>query len=394
MIRRLYVDNYKCFVNFEVRLDPLTLLLGRNGAGKTAILDIVLALRELLRGAAKVTDSFVFPPETLTRWRSGDIQTFEIEVELGGDAYAYRVEVGHGHERYRTRILEERLTANGDNLFGFAEGTVQLYRDDASEGARFGADRAESALARVPEHPDNRRLSRFLDFMRKVIVCGLYPQRFEPESATEDEMLARDGRNFSGWYRHMSQERPDLVEEYTDAMRDVIDGFRRIRLEKVGRDTRALMMAFREDGGAPYELRIDEVSDGQRTLSALYALTCFAADGGHTLFLDEPDNYVALAEIQPWLMNVEDICGESLRQAVICSHHPECIDYIGGDNGILMTREHSGPTRAGRIAEEIRSGLSENNSLKLSERVARGWLRPPPPPSLEEACKEFERLEY
>ena len=45
MIRRLYVDNYKCFVNFEVRLDPLTLLLGRNGAGKTAILEEIEAAR-------------------------------------------------------------------------------------------------------------------------------------------------------------------------------------------------------------------------------------------------------------------------------------------------------------------------------------------------------------
>lgn len=372
MIKRLYVDNYKCFVNLEVGLDPITLLLGRNGAGKTAILDIVLALRELLKGTAKVTDAFVFPTETLTRWQSRDTQVFEIEVELGSDTYVYRVEAEHTRDKQHARI-DENLTANGDNLFSFAKGEVQLYRDDASEGPRFGADWTESALARVAKRPDNQRLSRFLDFMRKVIVCGLYPKRFEPESATEDEMLHRDGRNFSGWYRHMSQERPDLVEEYTDAMRNVIDGFQRIRLEKVGRDTRALMMAFREGGDAPYELRFDEVSDGQRTLSALYALTCFAAGNGYTLFLDEPDNYVALAEIQPWLINIEDICGESLHQAVICSHHPEYIDCIGIKSGVLMTRENSGATRAGRVADEIKSGLAENNSLRLSELVARGW---------------------
>ena len=372
MIKRLYVDNYKCFVNFEVDLDPITLLLGRNGAGKTAILDIVLALRELLRGTAKVTDASVFPEKTLTRWQSRPIQTFKVEVELEGDAYVYRVEVRHDKERQRALIQTESLIANGGNLFSFVEGEVQLYRDNHSEGPRFGSDWTESALARVTERPDNQRLSRFLDFMRKVIVCGLYPKRFEPESATEDEMLHRDGRNFSGWYRHMSQERPDLVEEYTDAMRDVIDGFQRINLPKAGLDTRAFMMKFLE-GKEKYELRFDEVSDGQRTLSALYALTCFAAGDGYTLFLDEPDNYVALAEIRPWLMNIEDICGESLHQAVICSHHPEYIDYIGGNNGVLMTRENSGATRAGRIAEEVKSGLSEDNSLRLSELVARGW---------------------
>ena len=219
MIKRLYVDNYKCFVNFEVGLDPLTLLLGRNGAGKSAILDIVFAMQALLRGTAKVTDAFVFPMETLTRWQSRDIQAFEIEVE------------------------------------------------------------------------------------------------------------------------------------------------------KVGRDTKALMMAFRE-GGAPYELRMDEASDGQRALSALYALTCFATGNGYTLLIDEPENYVALSEIRPWLRTVEELCGTSLHQVVMCSHHPEYIDYIGIKSGVLMMRENSGPARAGKIAKEIRNGLSENTALRLSELVA------------------------
>ena len=137
MIKRLYVDNYKCFVNFEVDLDPITLLLGRNGAGKTAILDIVLALRELLRGTAKVTDASVFPAQTLTRWQSRPIQTFEVEVELEGDAYVYRVEVRHDKERQRALIQTESLIANGGNLFSFVEGEVQLYRDNHSEGPPF-----------------------------------------------------------------------------------------------------------------------------------------------------------------------------------------------------------------------------------------------------------------
>ncbi len=41
MITRLYVDNYKCLVNFELRLDELTLLLGPNGVGKTSVLEAI-----------------------------------------------------------------------------------------------------------------------------------------------------------------------------------------------------------------------------------------------------------------------------------------------------------------------------------------------------------------
>jgi predicted ATPase len=50
MIKRLYIDNYKSLVNFELPLRELTLLLGPNGVGKTSVLDVVFAMRLLLSG--------------------------------------------------------------------------------------------------------------------------------------------------------------------------------------------------------------------------------------------------------------------------------------------------------------------------------------------------------
>ena len=35
MITRLYVDNFKTLVNFELTLGPMNLLLGANGSGKS-----------------------------------------------------------------------------------------------------------------------------------------------------------------------------------------------------------------------------------------------------------------------------------------------------------------------------------------------------------------------
>lgn len=44
MFKRLYVDNYKSLVNFELPLDELTLLFGLNGVGKTSILEVIFAV--------------------------------------------------------------------------------------------------------------------------------------------------------------------------------------------------------------------------------------------------------------------------------------------------------------------------------------------------------------
>lgn len=369
MLEKLYVDNYRCLVNFELPLNELSLLLGPNGSGKSSVLDVVHALAMLLEGKAKLTDPEVFSSPTLTRWQRRDIQTFEVHVRLDTDLFVYRLEVEHDRPSRRARIHLERLTGNDLPLFECAQGDVQLYRDDHSMGPRFTADWSESALARVVPHHDSARLSKFMSFIRGVMVCRIHPPAFRNESQNESRLLNRDASNFADWYRHVLQERPDLVPQFTNRLQEVIEGLNAIRLEKIGQDTRALAVMF-DEGGERYELRLSELSDGQRALIALYASIHLAEGQNYSVFLDEPDNYVALPEIQPWLMSLADACGTSVSQAVVCSHHPELIDYLGGESGLQLQRTGAGVVTASRpVVSESDSGL------KLSELIARGWAQ-------------------
>jgi predicted ATPase len=385
MIKRLLVDNYKCLVNFELPLQELSLLLGPSGVGKTAVLDIVHALRQLLLGDARVTDRDIFPTRTLTRWQSRNLQIIEIDVLLRSEAYTYRLEVEHEQGTQRARIHSERLTVDGDPLFEFVSGEVQLYRDDPVSGTIFKgpsytADWRESALARVFPAPTNKRLTRFLVYMHRLLVCSIHPPGLLTDSTEEVSMLHHDGRNFADWYRHCHQERPDLTEALTNVLVNVVGGgFRRIQLERVGHDARSLTFRFNERGEGDsqdgYKLRFDEISDGQRALVVLYGLITLASDQGYTLFLDEPENYVALREIQPWLMYLSDATGETIPQAVVSSHHPELIDYLGYEHGTMLQRETSGVITVGRPPTTARATHETKVGLKLSELVARGWER-------------------
>ena len=371
MLQRLYVDNYKCLVNFDLHLQELSLLLGPNGVGKTSVLDVVFALRRLLDGSARITDADAFSTRTLTRWQKVRLQVFEIEILLDPDRFTYRLEVDHDRSTRRARIHLEKLVHQDERdkgpLFEFENGEVRLYRDNYSPGPQYTYDWSESALARIVPRKDNERLTRFLDFVRKIMVCSLYPPIFSAESRGEDPLLQRDTRNFADWYRHVVQERPDLLPEFTYTLQEIIHGYRGIRLEMVGQETRALMVEF-DEGGELYKLRFDELSDGQRALIALYALIHLTADQGYTLFLDEPDNYVALPEIQPWLRELGDTCGETVPQAVISSHHPELIDYLGCENSYTLQREKSGV-----VTVRKPEANPAEPGLKRSELIARGW---------------------
>ena len=367
MFNRLWVDNYRCLVNFELRLGETSILLGANGSGKTSVLDVVRALRQLLSGKARVTDPDVFPTRSLTRWGSSDRQVAEVEVALTDDVLRYRVEVEHERATKRARInLEELVAVDTGALFRCVKGTVQLYRDDGSEGPQYHVDWTESALARVAPRPDNERLTAFLEFFGRVVVCGLIPPAYRAHSVRESEHLAADGHNFSDWYRHAVQEHPDRVEACRSDLQDALGGFREIRLKRVGDEARSAMIVW-ENNGRRYDIRLDEAADGERALATLYALLHLAQGG--TLLLDEPDNYVGLPEIQPWLIALSDACGNTVSQAVLCSHHPEAIDYLGSDSGIFLRRESSGVTT-------VHYGLRQKATkpgLKLSELIARGW---------------------
>ena len=375
MIKRIRIENYKCLVNFDLELDELSLLLGLNGVGKTAVLDVVFALRRLLSGDARFTDADVFPTRTLTGWQSRDLQVFELQVLLAAETFTYLLEVEHQRETRLARIGRERLDVDGTTLFECVQNQVQLYDDDpdnreVKKGSTFTTDWRESALARVVPVSHNQRLTRFLDYMRNILVCDIQPRALRTEAAAESPLLDRDAGNFADWFRHMLPEHPELISDLNNELTEVIGGgFSRMWLKKVSDEVRALMVdQVGPKSGVKYDLRIDEMSDGQRALVVLYGLIHLTRGQGYTLLIDEPENYVALREIQPWLMSLEDACGDTLPQAVITSHHPELIDHLGRENGILLQRGTSDEITARRLDTRETEG-----GVELSELFARGW---------------------
>jgi predicted ATPase len=204
--------------------------------------------------------------------------------------------------------------------------------------------------------------------MRRIRCCRLNPAAFGSDSPHEDPVLQRDGSNFSSWYRHLVQEYGDSFE-YRSVLQKTMDDFQKLRLEKVGADARTLLAVF-GTGRGEYEMRLGELSDGQRSLLVLYGLVHFLERQGYLLFLDEPDNFLAASEIQPWLLAAEDVLGAGVAQMVVVSHHAEVIDYLGGDRGILFEREVSGVTKTRPLRE-----VAIPDAMKLSEVLARGWER-------------------
>ena len=53
-----------------------------------------------------------------------------------------------------------------------------------------------------------------------------------------------------------------------------------------------------------------------------------------------------LAEIQPWVTQLQDRVQERSGQCLLISHHPELINYLAARHGLVVFRDESGPARA------------------------------------------------
>jgi AAA15 family ATPase/GTPase len=48
MLKRIYIDNFRCLVNFELNFDSINLFLGGNGSGKSTVFEALRKLQSLL----------------------------------------------------------------------------------------------------------------------------------------------------------------------------------------------------------------------------------------------------------------------------------------------------------------------------------------------------------
>ncbi len=300
MIERVYLDNLWTFVNFEWRPGSLAILMGANGSGKT---NLAVALRDVqafLLGQASTVDAF--DEHTRTRWeKQRREQTIEIDVRDDGGSYRYRLVVEH-HAPGKNRIASETLHHDDRLLIEFVGGELRLFRDDGSAGPRLQAKETRSAVGAIEPGDDDRRLAWFKEWILKLWLVEPDPRamsaRVERKAAG---WLAPDLANFGAWYLKTLSAKPGSIFKATAALGTVLPGFLDLH------DEAGYLHARFGDDSASDSFRFDELSEGQRMLIALYVLRYAVAGPRKTLLIDEPDNYVSLREIQPWVTEMTDL---------------------------------------------------------------------------------------
>jgi ABC-type cobalamin/Fe3+-siderophores transport system ATPase subunit len=105
-----------------------------------------------------------------------------------------------------------------------------------------------------------------------------------------------------------------------------------------------------------------ELSDGQKMLFVLYSLLANMPDES-TLFIDEPENYLAPGELQPWLDAVNDAWEERKIQFIFITHNPKTLNWYHKEAVIFKIEDE--PPRI--VAEKNANNTSETLFNRLCE---------------------------
>lgn len=373
MLKRIYVNNFRCLVNFELTFDNINLILGYNGSGKSTLFDVINKLQKFIIGEQKIEDIFHY--EDLNKWQESLIQSFEIEFTINERIYKYFLTIEYSSTTKIPVIQKESLTINTGFSFEFdlndeqnkSYGQLKINNSTSDREALFPEiSSSRSMFIFIPIDDKKLKTSWFKQGLSNFFIIRINPLNIYAESRTEDESPNKDLSNFSAWYSHLSQSEQGKIIKLTLELQKVLIGFDSFQNTKIG-EARLLSAVFTKPSKATY--KFNELSEGQKVLIALYTLLYCTPDQDCTLMIDEPENFLALPEIQPWLSKLIDRCQENDVQAILISHHPSLINTLATDYGYWFERKDNQAVRVQKIVDE-----GEEGGLSIAKLIEMKWI--------------------
>jgi predicted ATPase len=368
MISRLYANNFRCLVAFETGFESFGVICGPNGAGKSSVFDVIRLIRDLATGDSYLGGDGARDIARLefTNWLDSTIQEFELSMMADGHSFDYVLHIEQAASDKKPRIVRERAVCDKRELFDRDLDGVRFQKSSGVQSG-FPLDWRQAALASIQPAGGRREIEILQQAISKLLILRPSPRSMEKESKGESMRPDLALSNLTSWYRSLSQE-----QDWTDALRELLQevwpDFKSFRLVDVGLNAKALQLRFEgSKSGEAGALFFDHLSDGEKALVGLYMVRAALDTGAaQTVLIDEPDNYVGLPELQPWVLSLRELLDEN-HQAIIISHHPEILSNAGEDFGRYLWRDnHTSPTRIGPL--KTPAGISS------AEAMARGWV--------------------
>jgi ABC-type cobalamin/Fe3+-siderophores transport system ATPase subunit len=358
VIRRLYVNNFRCLENFELRLagQSSVLLIGKNGSGKTTVRLALEILQRIGRGTNRV-ENLVRPKDFYLGRRDAPVR-FEIEVELEAKVYEYVIAFEFPKGFKELRVLEERLAVDGEPVFIREVAQVYLARtgQEQEKEARFRIDWHMVALPIVQEQSSLDPLFIFKRWLARMLILQPIPTSIAGDSNQETLEPNIEVTDFGAWFAGLLAYTPAAYGKIDEYLKQVLPDLKDIKNPLIGKDSRSLVVQFASEQGS-VSIPFEDLSDGEKCfMICAMLLAANQAYGPLFCFWDEPDNYLSLDEVGHFVVALRKAF-QSGGQFIATSHNPEAISRFSDEDTLLLhRRSHLDPTTVRPLSELQVSG--------------------------------------
>lgn len=352
MLQRLYAHNFRCFENFEFNLQsaPSSLLIGRNGSGKSTVAAVLSIFQKIGRGTSRIKS--LVTPRDFTAGRTDVPMRIELTVALDGVIYQYDVALELPEGFKEIRVLEESLKVDGSATYERKQADVTLLsRGKSKADAQFRVDWHQIALPLIQERTEKDPLHIFRTWLGQMVILAPQPDRMLGESSDETLQPVADASNFTNWLTGLLGQYPSAYATLENYLRDVLPDMREFRNEVVGSESKRLLVSFEHESKV-LTLRFDDLSSGEKCF--FLCATILAANrayGPLFCFWDEPDNYLSLHEVGHFILALRRAF-QSRGQILMTSHNEEAILKFSGDNTWVIDRKsHLEPSQVRALSQ-------------------------------------------
>lgn len=347
VIRRIRIQNFRSLVDVTVDLNPLTVMIGRSGTGKSNFVHAIRFLRDILierKWVSPKGSQYILPianPEAQLSY------TIAFEIPGFKGEFEYQLELPKGLAA--SPLQMESLHVDGKTIFEQQNGEWVIKPNiqpcpspDALQlGSLTGLREATVAYVALTEG-----LGCY-DFLGNVL---------QPTVQNRNGAIGFDDRggNYlataSGIINNL-----DRLIDWLDVSRSLMALNSAIRKIDLQLPERSKIVVGYENREQLFD--VSEESEGFRRMLA-YLLALYQTPAKQTMLFEHPENNIHPGALQTLFEAFDSHVKEGRGQVILTTHSPDFLDYFHVDDIRVVTIENQ-TTRIGLLAPEQKEGVVE-----------------------------------
>lgn len=352
-LRRVQIRGYKSIAFCDVTLEPLTLLVGRNGSGKSNFLDALGFLKDIVSGRLSSAvrnrngwNSIACKSTTKPTIRINIESEFQSRDTIWNATYG--IEIGQKEDK-RLQLLDEQLElientsqmhvgfkCIGDSIIWVGSPRFENDEDWRSEREpEYASSLVESPRYLRRSSNDHSILSLcdtrpFVDFAESLQSTAIY--NFSPTEMRELQpissatLLDRNGSNVSGMIRELGRIAPDTISRINRYLNAIVPDVLDCKAQTYG-DYETVRFQMREIAKkAGLQFNSFSMSDGTlRVLAALVAASQFElSPSTGFIAIEEPETSLHPAAMHALVDALDEATLHT--QILLTTHSAEMLD--------------------------------------------------------------------